>query len=198
MYVHGQLTSFRRTPEEARCPPRASLDAVEQRKIHCLWRESNSDYKLSLSSGSVSDIRKRSYYADLFDVNAGYKCRTGLDISEQPTWYNSSLRAGRSGDRIPLGGEIFRTRPDRPWGPPSLLCSGQCVIPGGKAAGGVELTTHPLLAPRLKKEYKYFSAPLLDFRGLFWCELYLYLYLLLHKDHLNFSKPCTGQTLFFR
>ena len=23
-------------------------------------------------------------------------------------------------DRIPVGGEIFRTRPDRPWGPPSL------------------------------------------------------------------------------
>jgi hypothetical protein len=24
------------------------------------------------------------------------------------------LRAGRSGDRIPVGGEIFRTRPDQP------------------------------------------------------------------------------------
>jgi len=23
--------------------------------------------------------------------------------------------------RIPMGGEIFRTRPDRPWEPPSLL-----------------------------------------------------------------------------
>jgi hypothetical protein len=27
------------------------------------------------------------------------------------------LRAGMSGDRILVGGEIFRTRPDRPWGP---------------------------------------------------------------------------------
>jgi hypothetical protein len=35
--------------------------------------------------------------------------------------YSDSLRAGRSGDRIPVGGEIFRTRPDRPWGPTSLL-----------------------------------------------------------------------------
>jgi len=26
-----------------------------------------------------------------------------------------------SGDRIPVGGEIFRTRPDRPWDPPILL-----------------------------------------------------------------------------
>ena len=33
------------------------------------------------------------------------------------------------------GGEIFRTRPDWPWGPPSLLYNGYRVFPGGKAAG---------------------------------------------------------------
>ena len=33
------------------------------------------------------------------------------------------------------GGEIFRTRPDRSWGPPSLLYNGYRVLPGGKAAG---------------------------------------------------------------
>jgi hypothetical protein len=32
-------------------------------------------------------------------------------------------------------GEIFRTRPDRPRGPPSLLYNGYWVFPGGKAAG---------------------------------------------------------------
>jgi hypothetical protein len=32
-------------------------------------------------------------------------------------------------------GEIFRTCPDRPWGPPSLPCNGYRVFPGGKAAG---------------------------------------------------------------
>jgi hypothetical protein len=31
-----------------------------------------------------------------------------------------SLRAGWSGDRIPLRGGIFRNRPCRPWGPPVL------------------------------------------------------------------------------
>jgi hypothetical protein len=31
-------------------------------------------------------------------------------------------------------GEIFRTRSDRPWGPPSLLYNGYRVFPGGKAA----------------------------------------------------------------
>jgi hypothetical protein len=35
----------------------------------------------------------------------------------------------------PGGGEIFRSRPDRPWGPPSLLYNGYRVIAGGKAAG---------------------------------------------------------------
>ena len=29
-------------------------------------------------------------------------------------------------------GEIFRTCPDRPWGPPSLLYNGYRVFPGGK------------------------------------------------------------------
>jgi hypothetical protein len=33
------------------------------------------------------------------------------------------------------GGESFRTRPDRPWGPPSLLYSEYRVSPSGKAAG---------------------------------------------------------------
>jgi hypothetical protein len=32
-------------------------------------------------------------------------------------------------------GENFRTRPDRPWGPPSLLYNGYRVFPGSKAAG---------------------------------------------------------------
>jgi hypothetical protein len=52
------------------------------------------------------------------------------------------------------GGEIFHTRPHRPWGPPSLLYNGYRVFPGVKAAGGggVALTTHFHLAPRLKKK----------------------------------------------
>ena len=35
----------------------------------------------------------------------------------------------------PGGGEIFRTFPDRPWGPPSLPYNGYRVFPEGKAAG---------------------------------------------------------------
>ena len=43
-----------------------------------------------------------------------------------------TLRAGRSGVRIQVGGEIFRTLPDRPWGLPSLLYNGYWVFPGVK------------------------------------------------------------------
>ena len=47
-----------------------------------------------------------------------------------------AARYGLDGREIePGGGEIFRTRPDRLWGPPNLLYSGYRVFPGGKAAG---------------------------------------------------------------
>ena len=47
-----------------------------------------------------------------------------------------ATRCGLDGPGVePHGGEIFRTRPDRPWGPPSLLYNGYRVFPGGKVAG---------------------------------------------------------------
>ena len=49
--------------------------------------------------------------------------------------HGDSLRVVRSGDRIPVGGEIFRTRSDRPFGPPSLLYNGHRVFPGGTVVG---------------------------------------------------------------
>jgi len=66
--------------------------------------------------------------------------------------YSDSLRAGQSGGSNPGGGEIFRTRPDRPWGPPSLLYNGYRVFPGGKERPGRGVDHPPDLAPRLKKE----------------------------------------------
>jgi hypothetical protein len=48
--------------------------------------------------------------------------------------YSDSLRAGRPGDGIPVGDEIFPACPDRPWGAPNLLYSGYQLFPGGKAA----------------------------------------------------------------
>ena len=73
-----------------------------------------------------------------------------------PTRYG----AGRSGDRIPVGGEIFRACPDRPWGPPSFLYIRYRVFPGGKAAGAWRWprTTSSAEAEGIVELYFYFSS----------------------------------------
>jgi len=57
--------------------------------------------------------------------------------------YSHSLRAGRSEDRIPVRGEIFCTRPDRPWGPINPLYNGYRVSFPGVKYWDVALTTQP-------------------------------------------------------
>jgi hypothetical protein len=49
-------------------------------------------------------------------------------------------------------GEIFRTCPDRPWAPSSLLYNGYLAFPGVESGRGVTLTPHLLLVPRPKTE----------------------------------------------
>ena len=46
---------------------------------------------------------------------------------------SDSLRTGRSGDEIPVGGDTFRTRPDRPTLPPIKWVPRHFL--GGKEAG---------------------------------------------------------------
>jgi len=58
-----------------------------------------------------------------------------------------------------LWSEIFRTCPDRPWGPPSLLYNGYRVFPGGKSGWSVTLTLHPLLVPGQERVELYVYSP---------------------------------------
>ena len=51
--------------------------------------------------------------------SVGIATRYGLDVRESN----------------PGGGDIFRIRPDRPWGPPSIVYNGYRAFPGGKATG---------------------------------------------------------------
>ena len=49
-------------------------------------------------------------------------------------------------------GEIFRTIPDRPWGPPSLLYKGYRVFSGVKVLPERDTDPSPLLVQRSKIE----------------------------------------------
>jgi hypothetical protein len=51
------------------------------------------------------------------------------------------------------GGVFFRTHPDRPWGPPSLLCNGYRVSFPEVKRPELGDDHPPSLAPRLKKEH---------------------------------------------
>ena len=60
----------------------------------------------------------------------------------------------------PVGGEIFRTRPDRPWGPPSLLYNGYRVFPEGKAAGEWRWSPTPIWSRGRRKNRAIHLLPL--------------------------------------
>ena len=55
-------------------------------------------------------------------------------------------------------GEIFRTYPDRLWGPPSLLYNGYRVFPGGKRRPERDADHTPPSSAEVKKELSYNST----------------------------------------
>ena len=59
----------------------------------------------------------------------------------------------------PDAGEIFRTRPHRLWGPPSLLYNGYHVFPGGKERPGRDSDPSPPSSAVVMKEQSYTSSP---------------------------------------
>ena len=83
----------------------------------------------------------------------------------------------------PVGGEVFRTFPDRPWGPPSLMYNGYWVFPGGVKSGrGVTLTPHLLLVPWSWKGRAILYSPY-GLYGLYrGCTLPLPLHLMFHFE----------------
>ena len=71
--------------------------------------------------------RTAAYRQNINDAGTAYRCR-GSPVGK-------ATRYGLAGDRVPVGGEIFRTRSDCLWGQSSLLYNGYRVFPGGKASG---------------------------------------------------------------
>ena len=64
----------------------------------------------------------------------------------------TTLRAGRSGDRISVGARFSAPGPDRPWSPPSLLYNEYRVFPGGKVRPGRAADNSPPSIAMVKKE----------------------------------------------
>ena len=85
--------------------------------------------------------------------------------------YSDSLRAGRSGDRIPVGARFSAPVQTGLGAHPASNTIGTGSFPGAKRPGhGVDHPPH--LASRLKKEQSYTSAPSLGLRGWLQGELY--------------------------
>ena len=82
-------------------------------------------------------------YAVLWCCNLSFGWLPGACGPGYRSRYSDSLRPGRSGDRILVGGEIFRTHPDLSWGLPSLLYNWYRVFPEDKAAGAWRWPTTP-------------------------------------------------------
>jgi len=108
--------------------------------------------------------------------------------------------------RYGLDGPGFESRWRRDFPHPSRRAPGAhpasykwvpVLFPGGKADRGVALTTHPHLAPRLKKEYNYKSAHPLGLCGLLQGELYILLHLLYSPGNITqfYQFPTDGTTI---
>ena len=83
----------------------------------------------------------------------------GFQQAGKRSRYSDCLRDGRSGDRIPVGGEIFRNCSERPWDPPNLLYNRYRVFPGGKERSRRDDDPSPPSSAVVKKEQSYTSTP---------------------------------------
>ena len=90
----------------------------------------------SLQQSASVECPSSKYVSVLLKIWAGY-------FSRHSDW----LWAGWSGDRIPVGGDIFRTCPDRPWDQPASCTMRTGSFSGVKCGRGVTLTPHSLLVP---------------------------------------------------
>ena len=87
----------------------------------------------------------RSLYLAIY-IKAGRSCVPGSSVGIATGYGLGGLGSN------PVGCEIFRTCPDRPWGPPSLLYNGHRVFPGGKERPGPDTDPSPPTSAVVKKE----------------------------------------------
>ena len=79
--------------------------------------------------------------------------------ARQLSRYSDWLRAGRSGDRIPVGASFSALVQTGPGAHPVSCTMGTGSFPVVKSGRGVTLTPHPLLVPLVMKEQSQISTP---------------------------------------
>jgi hypothetical protein len=112
-------------------PPRVMIQSHQK---HCTVRKlprRQSMSRLHLHEVSTTELSTVYCLNLVFLFDACTNDNAGLDSS-----VSIATRYELDGPGIESRwGEIFRTRPDQPWGPPTLPHNGYRVFPGGKAAG---------------------------------------------------------------
>ena len=86
---------------------------------------------------------------------------TPVEWAGQRSRYSDWLRAGRSGDRIPVESRFSAPVQTGPGAHPTSCTMGTGSFPGVKSSRGLTLTLHPLLVPLVMKEQSYTSTPLM-------------------------------------
>ena len=87
-----------------------------------------------------------------------------------------------------LAGTRFSARPDRPWGPLSLLYNGYRVFPGGKVRPGPADHSPPSIAA-VMEEWSYISTHPLGHTGPVTGSLYLFYCTCMLNDELLLRTP---------
>jgi hypothetical protein len=86
--------------------------------LRCGQQDDVNDRDLSDRLETLSVSSSLGFVEDTLDAYLYRIFTSHLVRDSYQLMYRDPLRAGRSVDRIPVGGEILRTCPDQPWGPP--------------------------------------------------------------------------------
>ena len=117
--------------------------------------------------------------------------------------YSNWLRAGRSGDRIPVAARFSAPVQTGPETHPASCTKGTGSFPGVKSGRGVTLTPHPLLVPLVMKEQSYTSTPPMgqtactEPQCLYKCAPYLYFRLTIIQLGRCIDMSCCVLLFFF-
>jgi len=154
-YCKITLTSVKTLPAGRRAGNRRTCDSFStgcSRAMRSAWPRNEHESAISTQQVLLYSFLNLSvgwgrWSTQGFGRSTGIKTRCSLYRMGRVAWYSDWLRAGRSGDQIPVGGGAKFSAPVQtgPGTHPAscTMCTGS--FPGVKSGRGVTLTPHPLL-----------------------------------------------------